>query len=79
MARWNEMAFGQPRAHHEPGCTGHCEGECQREFMALFCAAYSREGQAPVTSETPVTARERISTPALGVELMATVVGERLR
>jgi hypothetical protein len=37
------------------------------------------DGQAPVASETPATARERISTPPLGVETMAQVVGERLR
>jgi hypothetical protein len=37
------------------------------------------DGQAPVASETPATARERVSTPALGVETMEQVVRERLR
>lgn len=79
MARWNELPMDQAAGHHNPGCDGRCNGKCQNDFLSLWHRAYARERQAPVASETPATARERISTPALGVETMEQVIGERLR
>lgn len=53
MPGWNELPMGEAAGHHEPGCNGHCKGQCAADMALAWHRAYDQDRKPTV--EVPIT------------------------